>query len=230
MQIPTRSTLPAVSAAPIALPSHQLSGHLSLEEALAQRRSVRGFASGPLTAFEIGQILWAAQGVTDAEGRRTAPSAGALYALEVYAATSEGTFRYLPAEHAIRREGSVDVRSALGAAAFDQSAVAEAPLVLAVTAVPERTRAKYGARAARYVHFEAGHAVQNVLLQAAALGLGAVPVGAFDDKRVSDVLALPDDESPLYLVPVGHPRQEQLPPGTGASISAATDIESVRSR
>jgi SagB-type dehydrogenase family enzyme len=206
MQIQGQPTSPTAPAAPIALPSPRPSGLLSLEEALAQRRSVREFASVPLSASDVGQLLWAAQGVTDAEGRRTAPSAGALYSLEVYAVTADGTFRYLPAEHALQRAGSADVRSALGAAAFDQAAVAEAPLVIAVTAVLERTRAKYGARAARYVHFEAGHAVQNVLLQAVALGLGAVPVGAFDDERVSDVLALPDDESPLYLVPVGRPR------------------------
>lgn len=206
MQIPTRPTSPIASASPVGLPSPRQNGPLSLEEALAQRRSVREFSPEPLQASDIGQLLWAAQGVTDAEGRRTAPSAGALYPLEVYAITVEGAFHYLPSEHAIRPVASTDLRSALAAAAFDQVVVAEAPLVLAVTGVVERTRAKYGTRASRYVHLEAGHAVQNVLLQAVAMGLGAVPIGAFDDERVSEVLGLPDEESPLYLVPVGRSR------------------------
>jgi SagB-type dehydrogenase family enzyme len=82
----------------------------------------------------------------------------------------------------------------------------EAPEVFVITAVYARTRRKYQDRAERYVQMEAGHAAQNLLLQAVALNLGGVPVGAFDDKQLSKVLRLPPNETPLYLIPVGHPR------------------------
>lgn len=77
-----------------ALPPPELDGGASLNAALARRRSVRAFAPRPLTRSELGQLLWAAQGQTDArEGKRAAPSAGALYPLAVYAATDEGLAR-----------------------------------------------------------------------------------------------------------------------------------------
>lgn len=190
-----------------ALPSPLLDGPVSLEEALAARRSVRSFGDAPLTPAEIGQLLWAAQGVTSSEGGRTAPSAGARYPLEVYAVTAAGIDRYLPTEHALERVASGDHRPGLEAAALGQAAVGEAPLVLVITAVPARTAERYGeGRAVRYVDLEAGHAAQNVLLQATALGLGAVPVGAFDDDAVARLLGLRAGESPRYLLPVGRPR------------------------
>jgi SagB-type dehydrogenase family enzyme len=189
------------------LPPPHLEGALSLEEALQARRSVRTFTDEPLTLEEIGQLLWAAQGITDARGYRTAPSAGALYPLEVYAVTPEGVFHYDPAQHALLTVIAGDARDALSAAALGQQPVLEAPFILVITAVYERTEAKYGAdRGPRYVHLEAGHAGQNVLLQAVALGLGAVPIGAFHDDEVQQVLALPSDHLPLYLIPIGHPR------------------------
>jgi SagB-type dehydrogenase family enzyme len=145
--------------------------------------------------------------VTDAAGHRTAPSAGATYPLEVYAVTAERVSRYLPGEHALSPVGAGDVRPELAAAAIGQETVATAPLVMVITGVVSRTAARYGTRAERYVWMEAGHAAQNVLLQAVALGLGAVPVGAFDDDRVRAVVGAPADEKPLYLVPVGHPAE-----------------------
>ena len=76
-----------------------------------------------------------------------------------------------------------------------------------MAAVYERMAQKYGqARTPRYVHMEAGHAAQNLLLEAVALGLGGVPVGAFHDDEVRRVLSLPIDHRPIYLLPVGHPR------------------------
>lgn len=189
------------------LPSPRLEGPLSLEAALAARRSIRSFAAGPLTRAEIGQLLWAAQGLTDAEGRRTAPSAGARYPLQVYAITVEGLARYVPQGHQLLRRGSLDLRADLQRAALDQEAVGEAPLVVVICAVVERTAERYGAeRAERFVALEAGHAAQNVLLQAVSLGLGAVPIGAFDDAEVGRVLGLADGEAPLYVIPVGRPQ------------------------
>jgi SagB-type dehydrogenase family enzyme len=203
-------TMPSASVAtatPVALPPPQTRGQVSLEETLAGRRSIRELSGDPLTPAEIGQLLWAAQGVTDAQGRRTAPSAGGLYPLELYAVTAEAVFHYLPADHAIRPVRDGDQRPRLRSAAFDQAPVGDAPLVVIVAAVPARTAVKYGLeRARRYVDLEAGHAAQNLLLEAVALGLGGVPIGAFDDARVSGVLGLPAGEEPLYLLAIGHPR------------------------
>jgi SagB-type dehydrogenase family enzyme len=192
----------------IELPAPRTDGDLSLEEALAARRSIRDFTPEELTLEEISQLLWAAQGITASWGGRTAPSAGALYPLEVYVATSDGLSRYLPEGHRAESISTADVREALAEAALGQAAVAEAPAVFVITAVPARTEAKYGGRAERYVHMEAGHVAQNVLLQAVALGLGSVPTGAFADEEVARVLELPPGEVPLYLVPVGHSAED----------------------
>jgi SagB-type dehydrogenase family enzyme len=189
----------------IALPAPQLKSGVSLEEALQQRRSVRAYANEPLTLEEIGQLFWAAQGVTQERGLRTAPSAGALYPLELYAATDEGLYHYVPQGHRAQLRRVDGWRAALCQAALSQSAVCQAPVVFVVTAVYARTAGKYGERAERYVQLEAGHAAQNLLLQAVALDLAAVPVGAFSDEQVQAALGLPADHKPLYLIPVGHP-------------------------
>jgi SagB-type dehydrogenase family enzyme len=191
----------------ILLPTPNLKGTLSLEEALVQRRSVREFSDLPLTQEELGQLLWAAQGITNPAGYRTAPSAGALYPLEVYVVTHEGVYHYEPQGHRLALHQQGDLRSALYTVALRQEPVLEAPAVFVITAVYERTESKYGKeRSPRYVHLEAGHAAQNLLLQAVALDLGAVPVGAFIDDQVKETLQLPDDHQPLYLIPVGHPK------------------------
>jgi SagB-type dehydrogenase family enzyme len=195
----------AVTGAVLDLPAPRTMGGPALDEILAERRSVREFTDEPLALEDLSQLLWAAQGITADWGGRTAPSAGALYPLEVYVATPEGLYHYLPDGHRAQVVQDADVRSRLGAAAFGQEAVSGAAVVFAITAVYVRTAAKYGARAERYVQLEAGHACQNLLLEAVALGLGAVPIGAFDDGTVARILGLPAGESPLYLVPVGHP-------------------------
>lgn len=196
-----------MAAERIALPPPDRAGGMTLAEALAQRRSVRAFAAHPITRAALGQVLWAAQGEADArDGVRTAPSAGALYPLVLYAATAEGAFRYVVAEHALERVSSRDLRGDLAAAALGQAEVAEAPCVLVFAAVVTRTTRKYGERGERYVYMEAGHAAQNALLAATALGLAAYPVGAFEDARVVQVMKLGRSEAPLYLVPIGEPK------------------------
>ncbi len=177
----------------------------SLEEAIATRRSVRDFADRAVSDEDVGRLLWAAQGITGPDAKRAAPSAGATYPLEIYAATAAGVARYLPGPHALELHLDADPRADLAAAALGQPEVAAAPLVVVVTGVVERTAARYGNRAERYMTLEAGHAAQNVLLQAVARDLAAVPIGAFDDDEVAAVLELPDDHAPLYLLPVGHP-------------------------
>src|SRR3990172_201813 len=195
---------------PIRLPPPDASGSVTLERALSMRRSVREYRSGPLTPTQVSQLLWAAQGITSPEGFRTAPSAGALFPLEVYLVAGEvqgvpaGIYRYEPRTHTLSVVSRTDKRRSLADAALGQEYVRESPVVLVLVAVQDRTTGKYGKRGIRYVHIEAGHAAQNVLLEAVALGLGAVPVGAFDDSAVKQVLHTDDSEEPLYLIAVGH--------------------------
>lgn len=189
------------------LPAPVKKGRMSLEETLARRRSVREFTRETLSEQELSQLLWAVQGITRPGGYRTAPSAGALYPLEVYVAMASGIYHYEPREHRLNRRSNHDLRPALCRAGLDQESILEAPAVFVISAVYERISQKYGeARTPRYVHMEAGHAAQNLLLEAVALGLGAVPVGAFYDAQVQKALSLPAEQQPLYLIPVGHPR------------------------
>ncbi|MBM3701382.1 MAG: SagB/ThcOx family dehydrogenase [Actinobacteria bacterium] len=192
----------------IMLPQPELKSNISLEEALNSRRSVRSFSSKELSLDQISQILWAAQGITqESTGYRTSPSAGALYPLEIFLLKSDGVFHYIPDGHKIIKLSSDDLRPNLIQGALFQGFVAEAPVNIIITAVYERTTVKYGERGIRYVHLEAGHSCQNILLQAVALGLGAVPVGAFDDSYIQDLLDLPRDHIPLYIIPIGYPEE-----------------------
>ncbi len=216
----------AGQAALIRLPPPATTGGAPLTTALAGRRSVRDFAATPLRLPDVAQLLWAAPGVTRAEptapptwqpqwgewrgGRRTAPSAGAMYPLELYLLAGAvdgleaGLYRYVPQQHALARVGAPD-RAALAAAALGQGMLARAPAVVIVTGVYARTAAKYGERAPRYVHIEVGAAAENLLLQAEALGLGGVFIGAFRDQAVREALGLPAEHEPLGLLPIGHP-------------------------
>jgi SagB-type dehydrogenase family enzyme len=191
----------------VTLPPPDRMGRMTLEQALARRRSVREFAAQALSEQELSQLLWAAQGITHPDGLRTAPSAGALYPLELYVAIASGFYHYDPHEHRLDLHSEGDFRSALYHASLEQDCVREAPAVFVIAAVYERTERKYGhQRGPRYVHMDAGHAAENMLLQAVTLGLGAVPVAAFHDRRVQKVLSLPRDYQPVYLIPIGHAR------------------------
>ena len=188
----------------ITLPRPSLRGSVSLEETLARRESVRHFSKKALTEEEVSQLLWAGQGVTRSWGGRTAPSAGALYPLELYIALPDGLFHYFPKDHKLILHSERNVLKFLSNAALGQGCIRDAAAVIVITAVYERIEGKYGSRGERYVKIEAGHAAQNILLQAVSLGLGAVPVGAFYDERVKEILNLPPDHEPLYLIPVGY--------------------------
>jgi SagB-type dehydrogenase family enzyme len=204
---------PAVNdGANIPLPEPRHESPVSLESALLARRSVRAYADQPLSLSEISQILWAAQGITNERGNRTAPSAGALYPLEVYLLAGEvdgldpGVYRYLPTSHELFQVSNGDRRADLHLAALGQDPVKAAPAVIVFAAVYGRTSIKYGDRAPQYVHIEVGSAAQNVYLQATALGLGTVFIGAFYDDQVKNVLDLAWNEEPLGLMPVGRSR------------------------
>lgn len=188
-----------------ALPVPGLAGETSVAEALRSRRSVRAFTNTPLTRAELGELLWAAQGVTHDQVRRTAPSAGALYPLEVYAVQPAEAWHYIPQGHRVERWPSATVWPNLVAATVSHDAVRAAPAALVIAGVADRTAVKYGGDAVRYVAMEVGHAAQNVLLQAVGLGLGAVPLGALDREAVAAALTMPDGETAHYVIPVGHP-------------------------
>jgi SagB-type dehydrogenase family enzyme len=200
------------AATQLALPRPLAGGRVALEPALRERRSVREYADTAITRAQLAQLLWAAQGVTGPDGLRTAPSAGALYPLEVLVVAGRvarlpaGVWRYEPRPHALVPVAEGDRRRALERAALGQACVADAAAVIVLAAVYRRTTAKYGERGRRYVHMEVGHAAQNVCLQAVALDLGTVVVGAFEDAEVHGVVGLARDEEPLVLIPVGRPR------------------------
>jgi len=208
------ATIPTPTPSPeqanvIDLPEPQHDSDVSIEQSLLNRRSVRSYTGEPLTLQEVSQLLWAAQGITDPRGFRTAPSAGALYPLELYLVAGDvedlppGVYRYEPDGHQLARIIDGDKRAQLADAALAQSWVQEGAISIVFTTVYERTTIKYGDRGIRYVHMEVGHAAQNLCLQATAMGLGVVTVGAFHDEQVSKLLNLLEDEKPLYIIPVG---------------------------
>ncbi len=190
------------SADRIDLPAPNRAGGMTLTEALASRRSVRSFAATKLTQQELSQLLWAAQGITDDKGHRTAPSARAQYFLHLYLATGDGFFEYIPEGHKLQKLSAKDLRAALSS----QPAVAMAPAVFVIAG--DYDRASRGGRETglRWVHLEAGHAAQNLLLQATALRLAAVPVGGIQPEQVAQSASLPPSSTPIYLIPVGHPK------------------------
>jgi len=193
----------------IKLPKPQYDSNVSIEETLLKRRSIRSYISEPLAIAEISQLLWSAQGVTNRKGFRTAPSAGALYPLEVYIAAGNvtdldaGIYKYYPHKHEIVNTVKGDKRSELCRAGLGQSSIKNAPAVMVFCAVFERVTGSYGKRGIQYVHMEVGHAIQNVCLQAISLGLGSVIIGAFNDYDVKDAMNFELEEHPLLILPVG---------------------------
>lgn len=195
----------------ILLPEPQRQSKTTIEEAILKRRSSREFKDEPLTLFEISQILWSAQGITAPEwGGRAAPSAGALYPLEIYLVARKaegllsGVYHFIPQGHKLRKVSEGDLSLELTTAALGQDPIKAAPVNLVITAIFERTTQKYGERGIHYVYMEAGHAAQNVYLQTQSLNLGTVTIGAFDDEEVKKLLKLSPNEVPLYIMPIGY--------------------------
>ncbi len=193
------------------LPPPDLAGDEPLESVLSRRRSEREFADRAVGDDVLGQLLWAGQGITDDAGHRTAPSAGATYPLELYVITATSIAHYVPEGHRLERRPDTAVLGQLGDAAFDQGFVATAPAVVVIAGSVARTSAEYGAVADELMQREAGHAAQNILLQATALELSAVPVGGFDPGAIERLLLLAPGEEVLYLVPIGHPADDREP-------------------
>lgn len=188
----------------LASPDRKRGGEL--DAVLIARRSIRDFTDEPVDEDAISRLLWASQGVTAEWGGRTVPSAGALYPIQVYVATADALSRYVPSEHATVEVAGEDRRPRI-ASSTGQETPEAAPILFVITGVVARTAAKYGDRAERYVQLEAGHACQNLLLEATSLGLAAVPMGAFSDDDLRSAIGVGEDELPLYVIPVGHRRE-----------------------
>jgi len=190
----------------VQLSTPTLYGSFSLEWALVERRSVREFAGRPLDFEQIGQLAWAGQGITEKRrGLRTAPSAGAIYPIELYFATPEGLFVYNPDGHTLKEVFKGDTRSRLAKAALKQKCVADAACDIIIAGSARKLAARYGNRAKRYMLLEAGHVAQNIHLQAVCLGLGSVPVAVFETREVGRICNLPANLEPLYIICVGYP-------------------------
>lgn len=194
------------------LPTPKLQGPISLEEAIYGRRSIRRFKNQPLSLGEVGQLLWAAGGKTIdglTGATRSYPSAGGIYPLTIYLAAgnvtglSPGLYRYNWKSHSLTLLKSGDIRSQLTRAARGQQSISSAPISIIISGEMERGVAHYGPRAETlYIPMDTGHAGQNVSLQAQALDLGSVIVGAFNDEAVKTLPGL-KGETPLCIIPVG---------------------------
>lgn len=199
--------------APIKLPSPNPQGKTSVEAAISKRRSVRRFRAQPLSLAQLSQLLWSAQGITGSGGRRAVPSAGATYPLEIFVVVgahgienlAAGLYHYQVDNHSLSLHLSGDLRQKLADAALGQSLIANCPVVIVVCALHPRTAYRYGRRGERYIHMEVGHVGQNLSLQAVALGLATVMIGAFEDEEVSKALKIEEQIKPLYIIPVGEP-------------------------
>jgi len=189
----------------INLPDPKYTGKMSVEEAILRRRSERSFAPNELTLEQISQLLWSAQGITDKSwGFRAAPSSGSLYPLTLYIVKKDGVFRYVPDGHKLIQVSAEDKRTSLVRASLGQAYIGDAPLDLIVAGNFRIIEAKYGQRAYRYLNMEIGHVAENVQLQAVAMGMVSVPVGAFWDDVVAKTIELPDTQDPFYIIPIGY--------------------------
>lgn len=206
-------SLPVISSGKdIKLPAPALKGLVSVEESIYSRRSVRSYSSEALTLEQVSQLLWAGQGITGKRFRRAAPSAGALYPLEIYLAVKSdgvngldaGAYRYIPSSHALSETRETETNGLIASAAYTQMWMSQAPVMVIVAADFSRTQAKYGGRGTRYVYIEAGLAAENLMLQAQALGLSSCPVGAFKDRELNDLAGIPDSQQALLIITVGH--------------------------
>lgn len=194
----------------VELSQPKFKSRVSIEEALLKRRSIRNYLNEQLSNSEISQLLWAAQGITEEKyNLRTAPSAGALYPLEIYIAVSNvkdlapGLYKYKPQNHTLKKISDGDKRIDISNAALRQDAIENSSAIILITAVYERTAVKYGGRTERYVNIEVGAAAQNIYLQSVSLEIGTVIIGAFKDDSLKKTLNLPANERPLAIMPLG---------------------------
>lgn len=194
------------------LPVPSLGRAPELNKIFQQRKSVRAFSDKEVGWDDISLILWAGLGfkrgedssIMISEATRPAPSAGCIYALRIYVLSENKLQLYVPEEHALMAVKEEVDPEALATASYHQSFMAKAPCIFIITSFVEEYKAFYRERGERYVYIDTGHVAQNMLLEAEALGLGAVPIGAFGDEEVGQILGLSEKEQPVYIIPVGH--------------------------
>ncbi|OHB53142.1 MAG: hypothetical protein A2Y10_07125 [Planctomycetes bacterium GWF2_41_51] len=205
------------------LPQPQTNSRFSLEQAIENRRSIRQFTEEPLTIAQLGQICWAAQGITEPnKGMRTAPSAGAIYPIELYVVLPDGLYLYRPATHDLSKLITGDLRKSVSNASFNQRFVQTAPCTFIIAGSIKKVEARYRNRGAKFTYIEAGHIAQNIQLQSTVLGLGSVPIGVIDEKTIAQICKLPQGLEVLYIVPVGNPTEK--PVLTPAASSAPAPV------
>jgi SagB-type dehydrogenase family enzyme len=193
----------------IGLPSPKLDGPVSLEKALATRRSIRQFTGKEFTMEQIGQLAWSGQGITEkTRGLRTSPSARASYPIKLYLITQSGSYIYLPEKHALLVQEETDLRQKL---AGRQNAIAKSGCTFVIASKTTNSSAKYGDRASKWAVLEAGHIAENILLEATSMGLGGVPIGGYDPNAVGQICKLPADMEPVYIVATGYPVEQKAP-------------------
>ncbi len=191
------------------LPKPQTKGKVSVEQALQQRRSFREPSEKPITLKEVGQLCWAAQGVTDDKGHRTAPSAMASYPLELYVLAGNvsdfdpGLYRYEPAGHRLELMKEGNPVEGFTKKAARQEWIAKAPVIFVISG-KAKTIAKMKGTGLRMTSIETGLAAQGFLLQAQAMGLGSTFVGGFNLAQACKFLRLPAKDVVLGVLPVGH--------------------------
>ena len=194
----------------ISLPKPNLKSNMTVEQAIAKRRSIRKYANKPLTLEQLSQILWAAQGKSGPERHHhAAPSAGGIHPLQLYiiatnvSELNKGIYKYDPQKNSLSLKHSNHKRDNVHQAAYGQSAILSAPVILVFVAQFQKTMNKYGPKAKAFVYTDLGHSAENVYLQATALGIGTVAMGGIEEKKITEILELPEDEDVIYLMPLG---------------------------
>ena len=195
----------------IALTKASSSGQFSLEAAIGNRRSVRSFTNEKLSYETIGQLLWAGQGITDSvSGKRAAPSAGAIFPMELYVVMADGVYRYDPIKNSLLKNNRNDVRTPLSNASYKQQFIKDAPLLIVIAGSPKKIMEKYPNKIKEFMYLEAGHIAQNIHLQAVVTGLASCPVGGFESNKVKQICKMTQGQEAVYIIAVGKPQNEAL--------------------
>jgi nitroreductase len=217
------------SSQAIKLPEPRTDGGMTVEKALQERRSIRSFGKDGLTLNEVSQLLWAAQGVTDDKGHRTAPSAMARYPLQVYLLAGNvtglpaGVYHYSPQGHnlTIMAEGNMD--EYYNATAGFEAWIKTAPAIFVITGNISSMNQMPGLRPgnrtsgsnrtsgnqmprqdpSQWVYIDAGAAAENLLLEVVSLDLASTYTAGFSVNKTEELLGLPSGEVPIGVLPVG---------------------------
>jgi len=185
------------------LPAPQTEGGMPLMQALKQRHSTRELSARALPPQVLSDLLWAASGVNrPGTGQRTAPTARDWREIDVYVAMADGTYRFEPDAHALRRVLPQDVRALTGIQDF----VAQAPVNLVYVADLDRMGDTTAEHRLLYSATDTGFIAQNVYLYCASAGLATVVRGSIDREALGAVLGLRPGQRVILAQSIGYPR------------------------